>query len=552
MVDKIKLWAALHPYRALVFITLAALAPFLAKPFNMDDPLFVWSACQIHAHPADPYGFALNWYGFTQPMYDVTENPPLNCYYLALAGLFWGWSEVSLHCAELLPAILAVLGTYRLAKNFCQWPFFAALATLFAPGFWISSATVMCDVPMLAFWVWAVVFWVEGLKQNISWKLFAAGVLAALALLTKYYGICLLPLLLVYGWLKRRRPGRWMTPLLIPLAVLGSYEWLTKRAYGHPLFFTAANYASHTHGFHGLSMMVPTVIGLSFAGGCFAGALFLSPLLWRARVLIWFGIGAVLAGLAAHAGGMMTRYAWLTGGAGRNVEIQVVVWAAVGIGVLALAAVNLWKKHDAGSWLLALWVAGTFLFATAINWTINGRSMLPMIPALAILMTLRLEQWAPKPIKYAAGLLAIGAVFSFLTVQSEFLSATGMRQNVERVMKQYAASSETIWFKAHWGFQYYIQLAGATAFDSSVPRLKAGDLLVIPEKSTNAAVPDGARKTLLDVFEAPVASWVSVYNPGVGASFYASVGGPLALALGPAPPETVFVYRVTSVFSSHH
>jgi hypothetical protein len=33
------------------------LAPFLAKPFNMDDPLFIWAARQIQAHPLNPYGF---------------------------------------------------------------------------------------------------------------------------------------------------------------------------------------------------------------------------------------------------------------------------------------------------------------------------------------------------------------------------------------------------------------------------------------------------------------------------------------------------------------
>ena len=29
----------------------AVFAPFLAKPFNIDDPLFIWVARQIHLHP---------------------------------------------------------------------------------------------------------------------------------------------------------------------------------------------------------------------------------------------------------------------------------------------------------------------------------------------------------------------------------------------------------------------------------------------------------------------------------------------------------------------
>ena len=39
----------------------------------------------------------------------------------------------------------------------------------------------MCDVLMLACWVWAVAFWVEGLDQNRAIKIFAAGLLVALA-----------------------------------------------------------------------------------------------------------------------------------------------------------------------------------------------------------------------------------------------------------------------------------------------------------------------------------------------------------------------------------
>ena len=42
-----------------------------------------------------------------------------------------------------------------------------------------------------------------------------------------------------------------------------------------------------------------------------------------------------------------------------------------------------------------LWVIGTFLFAAFLNWTVNARSLLPLTPAVAILMTRRLEQNYP-------------------------------------------------------------------------------------------------------------------------------------------------------------
>jgi 4-amino-4-deoxy-L-arabinose transferase-like glycosyltransferase len=159
-------WFVLHPYWALTLAVLAALAPFLAKPFNIDDPFYIWTALQIQAHPTDPFGFNVEWGWTALPMWKVTGNPPLASYYLAAGAGIFGWGEIALHFVFLLPALAVVLGTHRLARNFCSQPMLAALATLFTPVFLVSSLTVMCDVPMLAFWIWTVVFWVEGMEQK--------------------------------------------------------------------------------------------------------------------------------------------------------------------------------------------------------------------------------------------------------------------------------------------------------------------------------------------------------------------------------------------------
>ncbi len=220
-------------------VVLATLAPFLAKPFNVDDPLFLWAARQIQAHPTNPYGFDLNWYGFQSAMWDVTKNPPLACYYLAAAAAILGWSEVALHFAMLLPAVAAILGTYRLARRLCQRPFLAALTTLFTPVYLVSSTSVMCDTLLLAFWVWAVVLWIEGMESGGARRLAGAALLIALAALTKYFGASLIPLLFIYGLVLRRRLGRWMIALLVPIALLAAYQWATHALYGKGLLADA-------------------------------------------------------------------------------------------------------------------------------------------------------------------------------------------------------------------------------------------------------------------------------------------------------------------------
>jgi len=50
--NKIRQWSALHPYWTLTLAVLAVLVPFLARPFNIDEPLFLWTARQSRCTPA--------------------------------------------------------------------------------------------------------------------------------------------------------------------------------------------------------------------------------------------------------------------------------------------------------------------------------------------------------------------------------------------------------------------------------------------------------------------------------------------------------------------
>src|SRR6185369_11235314 len=125
----------------LAALTLAVLLPFIGKAFHIDDPLFIWCARHVRSHPFDVFGFDVNWNGLPASMSQVTRNPPLAVYYLALVGAVFGWSEAALHAGFLLPAVALVLGTYSLARSFCSRFEWAALATVTAPVFLVSSTS---------------------------------------------------------------------------------------------------------------------------------------------------------------------------------------------------------------------------------------------------------------------------------------------------------------------------------------------------------------------------------------------------------------------------
>src|ERR1039458_10016343 len=139
-------------YILLAVAVLACLMPFWGKAFNVDDTLFIYVARQITQHPLDPYGFKVNWFLDAVPMAHETKNPPLASYYIAAAASLLGWSERALHLAFLLPALAAVLGTYRLAQRFTSSPLLAAADTLLTPAFLVSANSALCDTMMLALW----------------------------------------------------------------------------------------------------------------------------------------------------------------------------------------------------------------------------------------------------------------------------------------------------------------------------------------------------------------------------------------------------------------
>ncbi len=270
-------WSHKTSLLLLAAATLACLVPFSDKAFHMDDPLFLWSAQQIVHHPWDPYGFDLVWYFIRMPMWAVTKNPPLACYYAAIVGSIAGWSERAMHLAFLLPALALILGTYQLARQFTRHPLLAAAITLIAPVVMVSATSVMCDTLMLALWIWAAIFWIKGLDPPKPLYLFSSAILISACALTKYYGVSLVPLLLAYSLFRRRRIDARLWYLLIPIAALIEYQLWTIHLYGQGLLSDAVSY-TFDESTDQSGRLAQLLLGLSFAGGCTLPALFFAPL----------------------------------------------------------------------------------------------------------------------------------------------------------------------------------------------------------------------------------------------------------------------------------
>ncbi len=422
-------WPLQYGCLFLAAVTVLFLAPFLGSAFHIDEPLFIWTARQIVNQPLNPYGFNVVWTSTTTPMFEATKNPPLASYFAALCGKCFGWSETALHSGFLLPAIGLILGTYYLARRFTRLPLIASIACLCSPAFMVSATKVMSDTLMVALWLWAAILWLEGLDRDKPLFLASSGLLIALAALAKYFAAALIPLLFVVTLAKKRRLGNWVWYLAIPFLILLGYETWSRALYGQGLIVEAASYAHASNSQDSVSWPANGVVGIAFIGGCMLPGLLATPFFWSRKEVL---AGIALCGLAAFAvaNGWLASTSYVPGSHLVFVGLQFSLCLAGGLSILGLAASDWRRTRDSNSLLLALWVLGTLVFTSFLNWTVNARSILPMIPAAGILMARRFESSTESNLKRRMAVLVFSlwlpGILSLAVVSSD-ARACGIR-----------------------------------------------------------------------------------------------------------------------------
>ena len=571
------------PRIVLALACLLLLLPFASKPLHIDDPMYVWAAEHIVREPLDPYGFLVNWGVTAVRMADEMKNPPLVCYYLAAAMTLLGRSEPALHAAMLLPAVGLILGTYQLAKELGARPVLAAGATLATPVFLLSATTIMCDVAMVCAYVWAVWFWVRGIRSGRARMLLVAAVLIAVSTLTKYFGVTLFPLLIAYGLLVKRRPGAWLLPLVVPVVILTAYHLWTRSLYGQGLLTDAAGFAAKQRWTAGGAVLASVLTGLAFTGGCCAAVAFL------AGAAAWRTFSIVFAAAVVAAAALLLSFDPINDHSVRHLGAtrwwfvaQLSFWSACGCAMFAVLAAHVWRERSADAALLGCWIAGTFCFAVFVNWNVAARSILPMAPAAAVLgalMWTRRDQrlartresmvpregasaagtdaggtdavsagatghavWRPWLAVAPGGLLAVVVCMADASLARTHFDAANQVMAAIEPGGGAAPAARSVYFAGHWGFQHYMQQRGARPLDARWTRLAAGDVVVFPDNNAalNVALPPATVRLAAELELAPM-PLVSTMRPHTDAGFYSDNWGPLPFAFGPVPAER---YRI--------
>ncbi len=418
--------------------TLLLCGIYLGKAYNMDDPLVVWTAQRIAAHPADFYGFNVNWYGYSAPMARIDLNPPGAAYYAAIFGALLRWSEPALHIAVALMGVLLVLGIYSLARRMGGQPLLAGCVALVSPGILVSMGTVMTDLLMAAFWIWAVALWLRGLEETHPTLNAMSGLLIMLAALIKYFAMSLVPLLLIYTILSERK--RWIRAvwLITPVAAIYLFDLYTQRLYGVGLIRGSVGMMEKYHELYTISVGRKLLTGLTFFGAGGAPALFLAPWLWRRAGRMALSIGAVLIAIFTLA---LAQSGWQVGEPQISYSwwfwLQYGLWMLAGVHIVALLIAELWNRRDRDSVLLVAWFGGTLFYSVFMYHFVNIRVILPALPVVALLCARRLNgkssvKVSPLP-RQAWAALAMCLVLSLCVAWADITLANSARTAAERI-----------------------------------------------------------------------------------------------------------------------
>jgi hypothetical protein len=484
-------------------LTVLALVPFVNKAFHIDDALFLRLAEQIRQDPLAPYAVQYNWVYEPESFWKVTQNPPLAGYVLAAAESALGTGESALRMFY-IPLAAATMGlTWLLAARFCATPLPVTLLALFAPAFLVTASTVQADILLLFFWLLAVWLTVRAVDSRKPILLWGVGLVAAGAVITKYFGLALVPLLFAYYALRAtnaaksedatlpRAPQwrpRWsmhVAALGIPLVVLAAWSIYSKQQSGeyHPL--GAAEYSLQLKEQAHVSLLTNVTHVLAFFGGTMLWPVFLLPLGWKMPKWV---TGVLLAAVAflvwrdvrmLHNPELYQFWTWSDGA-------MYAAMTLAGAMVLAIGVLSVVARPDADSALLGLWLFGTFVFCALFNWTVSARIVLPcVLPAL--LLTVRwIETLGSRQIwlRWLKWLIVPAAAISLLVAFSDQEFANASRDFVRSSMHERRKRGETIYFAGHWGWQYYLESEGATAFNYRRQTLMPGDLVVFPYNNT--------------------------------------------------------------------
>jgi 4-amino-4-deoxy-L-arabinose transferase-like glycosyltransferase len=512
-----------HPHLASVTLFLALSLPFAGGAFRIDDPAFIATARQIEVDPLHPYSFDIAWAGSEADAFTVFAHPPGVPLLIAGVRSVCGEGEVPLHLFFYLFAAGAVVLCGLLARELGQEPLTAELTLVASAPFLVCAQTVMPEMPLLFFFLGAIVVFVRGLRRDRELLLVTGALIGGLPALCRYSGMLIVPILSLAAllWSTRRRALFW--PLLSFWGVLVWAGW-SFAAYGKVHLPSPGALAVPD----ATAIAVKLAIILIHLGGAL-----LFPLLVAARGWPLLGAAGGVVGLF-----LALRFSYPVLPAALVMLFLAAATAWLGMGLEGL------QERGRKQAFLFLWSASVLLFHLAPA-TTASRHLILALPAIALMLgSLRAQPLWP---------VLANLAMSFLLVVADGEAADAYRELAATIAQ--SSDAGRIRFTGHWGIRYYLERVGAKPLLASGPALATGDLILAPVYpwSQKAPLPRD-RLVVEEEWSFPLALPLRTISREGRACFHAShlpgsakpVLLPFSLATGPV--DRITLYRVGEGF----
>lgn len=555
------------------------------KPLLVDDTAYYYFAEQMAKDAWNPYGFDVFWYEQVEPANHVLA-PPVMLSWWALAIRLFGMQPM-LWKLWLFPFSLLFVGTlHALARRFArglEWPL--VTMTVLSPAF-LPSLNLMLDVPALSLSLGAVALFLRAAERGSLSLALLSGLLAGLAMQTKYTSFVAPAILIAAGWQARRlRLGLAAAGLAVVL--FAGWEWVIAWKYGESHFLYASRFGQSDvpPGFAAFLARNPTESALlrkgysllfallhkallfwpllSVFGAVAPGVLVLQVVGWRASPRCRHAVVAVVVSGFLLVAMVPERFQLLFhhAGSGAWLNLDGLLFGTLGVASFALTARTLWRlrsrkalpaTHTSRPFsarrkaaFLTTWffleLAAYFALTPfpAVRRVFGLLVIVTLLTGRLVVLTCREPERRPL-LRLAVGLsLSLGLLYATV----DLVGANAHQQAAEEAARLAEArpAGATVWFVGHWGFQYYAERAGMRPAVPGESRLQPGDWLVIPDPShvnTQRLAVDPMRTELVQ--ELLLADNIPLRTV---ANYY---GGLIPLARQEGPRVRVSLYRVTS------
>jgi hypothetical protein len=477
------------PVLVVALITATVTLLNASKPLQLDDTAYYFFARHIAVNPFDPYGFEILWNDRPQPAFEVLA-PPVLPYWWSLAIRLFGDNEF-LWKLWLFPFVGLLAGAcYDLLRRFARGvevPMVAFL--LFSPAV-LPSLNLMLDIPALALSLAGLAVFARACDRKSAWQIWPAGILAGLAMETKYTALSTPMVMLTYA-LFTGHARRGLLASALAFLVFCSCEWCIAWRYGQSHFLYHAQ-AATTHLSHKLDLVRPlaTIAGATLP---FLGLLALFAMRLQRR-LLGLATAAVITvyGLLVYTPASWTEISLDLGFAVLRTRQETLLFELMGLMVWAailccLAAQFGWPKSKPArrsSLFLGIWLLielGSY-FALSPFPAVRRLLGMTVVGTLIVARLASMQSWLGLRLHVFQALVGGHCALGFLYGAIDWRDACAQKAGIQQALRLIADHTGLcIWFDGRWGWQYYAQRCGMKPLELNKSELHAGDYLVLAD-----------------------------------------------------------------------